>query len=148
MLNKKIKPIKEIVNGITFDSRLEALAYRYLCIEFGKGCISCHEAITYTTDSDLIPQLTHRIDFVIRDAYGTPLRYLEVKGNIDSNFHGKAEYLRTLMLLEKLRPWVFDRYILWVGSGELAFSRATKILPYALRFPLNPKSIKADLMLR
>ena len=147
MLKNKMKPLPETVNGIRFDSRLEALAYRYLCLEFGKSRITCHDAIGYTSDSSLLPELIHKVDFTIRDSEGVPMRYLEIKGTIDSNFHGKAEYIRTLMLLETLRPCVFNKYVLWVDGGELRFNKKMDYLPYALRFPLNPQSIKADLML-
>lgn len=144
---RKIKAISEIVNGIRFDSQLEAQAYRLLALEFGKSRISCHESISYTSNSRLLPELTHKVDFVIRDEYGYPVRYLEIKGNIEAQFQGKAEYLRTLMLLQTLRPNVFDKYILWVGGGELRFNKKMEHLPYALSFPSGYSSVKESLLL-
>lgn len=147
MYKQTIAAIPEVVNGIKFDSRLEALAYRYLVSEFGKSRIICHAKISYTSDLALLPELIHKIDFVIQDSEGIPMRYLEIKGTISGKFHGKADYIRTLMLLEKLRPNIFDKYVLWVGDGGLKFHPSLNSLPYALKFPLNPRSIASDLML-
>lgn len=146
-LKKVVTAIPQTVNGIRFDSKLEAEAYKLLITVFGKSRITCHESISYRAKSAFIPELNHKVDFVLRDEEGNPIRYIEVKGTISGQFHGKTDYIRTLILLETLRPNVWDKYVLWIGDGNGQFTKKSPPCDFASPFPSYPSDVKTALFL-
>ena len=145
---KHIKAIPQIIHGIRFDSQLEAEAYRMLCCKFGRNAISCHFPVIYSADKRYnIPSLSHKIDFVIRDKDGLPVRYLEIKGKISGTWHGKREYIRTLIILEKIRPNIFDKYVVWVGNGSNILHPDNESCSFMVPFPKNIEEIEGSLFL-
>lgn len=146
-MKNDLRAIPETVHGIRFDSKLEATAYRMLVNTFGRSRVLCHVPVSYSSDREVFPALIHKVDFQVNDPHGIPMRYLEIKGRIDGQWNGRAAYIRTMMLLQVLRPNVFDKYILWVGNGSSRFSVKTAPLDFIQPFPLRLQDVEKSLLL-
>ena len=134
----KTGAIKETVNGIKFDSRLEAEAYRILVSLYGAARVVCQYSISlsYVSPSEPIPPLTHRIDFAVTNLDGSIKHLIEVKGQLAGQWHGRQEYAMILNLMRASKPGLFSKYQVWVGDKELSFFPGKK-LPFVKRFPFD-----------
>ena len=139
-----MKAIRERVDGISFDSRLEAQAYRLLVAVYGKTRVICQYPVALIERQEyFLPNITHRIDFAVLDENAKNVMFLiEVKGTLCDSFHGKAEYIRTLEILRLRHPELMECYRIWIGDGVRGFKHGTPIpIPFAYKFPLSATQV-------
>lgn len=132
------RAIKERVNGITFDSQLEAEGYRILCSLFGPATIKCQYVVNldYHHDGTAIQSIKHRVDFAVVDKQGEIRHLIEIKGVLKGRWHGRAEYAMILNLFRACEPELFKKYKVWVGDSTLSFYDGVS-LPFVDRFPFS-----------
>lgn len=134
----KISSIKETVNGIKFDSQLEAEAYRILIALYGSSAVRCQYVVKldYCHDGKAIPSIEHRVDFGIMDKEGNLKKLIEIKGTLRGRWHGRAEYAMILNLFRASQPELFKIYQVWVADPCTSFFTG-KELPFVKRFPFQ-----------
>ena len=140
-----MKAIRERVDGINFDSRLEAQAYRLLVAVYGKQRVYCQYPIALIGKQEYFtPNITHRIDFAVFDEeIKNVVLLIEVKGTLCDSFLGKAEYVRTLEILRLRYPELMECYQVWVGDGVKGFKYGCPVsIPFAHKFPLNTTQVR------
>ena len=134
----RITSIKETVNGIKFDSQLEAEAYRILIALYTPSRVICQYPIVldYRHDGKSIQSMKHRVDFGIVDKEGNLMKLIEVKGILRGRWHGRAEYAMILNLFRAAQPELFEIYQVWVADDCTSFFTG-KELPFVKRFPFQ-----------
>lgn len=110
---------KVVVEGITFDSELEASVYRNLRYFFPSAVILCHESLLICDESPGFDSLSWRIDFIVH--MNNKTAYVEAKGVIEP-------HLRLLLrMVEHYLPHVFDRLVLVGSSAKIG--RKIRVVP-------------------
>lgn len=134
----RINSIKETVNGIKFDSQLEAEAYRLLTALYTPRSVVCQYPVIldYCHDGKSIQSIKHRVDFGIVDKEGNLEKLIEIKGILRGRWHGRAEYAMILNLFRASQPELFKIYQVWVADSCTSFFTG-KELPFVKRFPFQ-----------
>jgi hypothetical protein len=125
------KPKKTRIDGILFDSALEAKAYKMLCQVYGRDKIKCHHPLILGNENleHYIHRYNHKVDFLVETAIGKV--YLEIKGKLKGEWKGKAEYIKLLHEITRLEN---IEYVLWTGNGDLGFEGKDELY-FAWSFP-------------
>ncbi|MBW4473257.1 MAG: hypothetical protein KME45_23215 [Stenomitos rutilans HA7619-LM2] len=74
------KPVKELVEGIQFDSQFEAQVYRHLRMLFPKEQITCHEAVPILPETPYFKGRDWKCDFKVTLPNRWQPIYVEAKG--------------------------------------------------------------------
>lgn len=125
------KPRKTRIDGVLFDSALEAKAYKLLCQTYGRDKVKCHYPLVLGNESleHYFPRHKHKVDFLVETT--SKKVYLEIKGKLKGEWKGKAEYIKLLHEITRLEN---IEYILWVGNGDLSFENKDQLY-FAWPFP-------------
>lgn len=144
---KEIKAKKTSVDGIVFDSALEAKAYRLLCMTYGRDKVICQSVLKLSGKhlDHYLPSVLHKVDFLVYTPKGQV--YLEIKGQLQGKWNGKAEYIKNLNLITELTGNSEITYILWTGNGDLCFEGKDNLY-FAHSFPLTVDSVQERLIPR
>lgn len=99
------KPVKTLVEDITFDSGFEANVYRHIRMLYPKEYITCHEPILLLPESAHFPALSWRCDFKLSLPWKRHPFYIEAKGVNDRSFK------LTLQILSFTAPEIIENLL-------------------------------------
>ena len=104
--NRSVRGYSKVeVDGIVFDSKLEAVCYRQMR---GQGLIftlkPCYELLpAFTFNGEAVRAWTHTPDFLL-DMHGTGI-IVEVKGYADARYALKLKMLKSLLSRDTTKGW-------------------------------------------